>query len=128
PARGQTITRPLLWERINLHGERAFFHACLIVLALAVLSARALRRSRTGRAIIAVRDNERGAQSLAVGAARVKLWAFAISGFWAAVAGALFAYHEGVVQPDAFPPELSLTLLIIVVIGGVTSLPGALLG
>ena len=128
PLRSQSIVRPVLYERFNLGGERAFYYTCLVVLALALLSARALRRSRTGRAIIAVRDNQRGAQAYAVGAARVKLWAFAISGFWAAVAGALFAYHESVADPRAFPPDLSLTLLIIVVIGGVTSLPGALLG
>ena len=89
---------------------------------------RALRRSRTGRVIIALRDNQKGAQAYAVAASRAKLWAFAIAGFWAAVAGALFAFHEGVVDTQAFPPELSITLLIIVVIGGVTSLPGALLG
>ena len=44
------------------------------------------------------------------------------------MAGALFAYHESVADPRAFPPDLSLTLVIIVVIGGVTSLPGAILG
>ncbi|MEY2471013.1 MAG: branched-chain amino acid transport system permease protein livM, partial [Actinomycetota bacterium] len=48
--------------------------------------------------------------------------------FWASIAGALFAYQQGQVNAAAFSPELSLTLLIIVVIGGVTSLPGALLG
>jgi branched-chain amino acid transport system permease protein len=128
PLRSQPIVRPILYGRYSLQGDRAFYYTCLVVLALALLSARALRRSRTGRAIIAVRDNQRGAQAYAVGAARVKLWAFAISGFWAAVAGALFSYHQGVVSPEAFPPDLSLTLLIIVVIGGVTSLPGALLG
>jgi hypothetical protein len=51
-----------------------------------------------------------------------------MAGFWAAVAGALFAYHEGSIANQAFDPELSLTLLIIVVIGGTTSLPGAMLG
>ena len=128
PLHGQRLDRPILYQRFSIGGERGFYYACLGALALCLLSARALRRSRTGRVIIAVRDNQRGAQSYAVGAARVKLWAFAISGFWAAIAGALFAYHEGNVNPQAFPPELSLTLLVIVVIGGVTSLPGALLG
>ena len=128
PERSQSVVRPILYGRYSLQGDRAYYYVCLVALGLALLSARALRRSRTGRAIIAVRDNQKGAQAYAVGAARVKLWAFAISGFWAAVAGALFAYHQGVVQPEAFPPDLSLTLLIIVVIGGVTSLPGAILG
>ncbi|MDQ1396960.1 MAG: branched-chain amino acid transport system permease protein livM [Acidimicrobiaceae bacterium] len=128
PTHAQFIDRPLLYNRFSLVGERAFYYACLVALALCLLSARALRRSRTGRAIIAVRDNQKGAQSYGVGAAAIKLWAFAISGFWAAVAGALFAYHEGNINTAAFAPDLSLMLLIIVVIGGVTSLPGALLG
>jgi branched-chain amino acid transport system permease protein len=128
PAHGQVIPRPLLYERYSLSGDRAFFYACLVALGLCLASARALRRSRTGRIMIAVRDNQRGAQAYGVAAARAKLWAFAISGFWAAVAGALFAYHQGTLATEAFSPDLSLTLLIIVVIGGVTSLPGALLG
>jgi branched-chain amino acid transport system permease protein len=128
PEHAQFINRPILYGRFSLNGERAFYYACLAVLALALLSARALRRSRTGRVIIAVRDNQKGAQSYAVGAATAKLWAFAFSGFWAAVAGAMFAYHEGNLNTAAFAPDLSLMLLIIVVIGGVTSLPGALLG
>ncbi len=89
---------------------------------------RALRRSRTGRVIIAVRENQKGAQSYGIAAAKAKLWAFAFSGFWAAIAGALFAYHEGALDNKAFVPEFSLTLLIVLVIGGVTSLPGAILG
>ena len=59
---------------------------------------------------------------------RARLAAFAISGFWAAVAGGLFAYSQGVVETQAFSPSISLLILVIVVIGGVTSLPGAILG
>ena len=128
PSHADYINRPVLYGRFALTSERAFYYACLAVLALCLLSARALRRSRTGRVIIAVRDNQKGAQSYAVAASTAKLWAFAFSGFWAAVAGALFAYHEGTINTAAFAPDLSLMLLIIVVIGGVTSLPGALLG
>jgi branched-chain amino acid transport system permease protein len=98
------------------------------VLGLCLLSVRALRRSRTGRVIIALRDNQKGAQAFGIAAAKAKLWAFAFSGFWAAVAGALFAYHEGALDNAAFAPDFSLTLLIVLVIGGVTSLPGAILG
>ncbi len=77
--------------------------------------------------IVAIRDNQKGAQAFGVNASVAKLWAFAISGFWAAIAGALYAYQQGSVNPEGFPPEFSLTLLIVLVIGGVTSLPGALL-
>jgi branched-chain amino acid transport system permease protein len=128
PNNSQTIERPLLYGRYSIAGPRAFYFLSLVTLGLALLSARALRRSRAGRVMIAARDNTRGAQSYGVSVARARIAAFAISGFWAAVAGALFAYQQGVVETQAFDPSISLLLLMIVVIGGVTSLPGALLG
>jgi branched-chain amino acid transport system permease protein len=128
PTPSQVIQRPYLYGRYSLVGDRAFYYTCLTVLALCLLSVRALRRSRTGRIIIALRDNQKGAQAYGIGAAKAKLWAFAFSGFWAAVAGALFAYHEGALDNKSYVPDFSLTLLIVLVIGGVTSLPGAILG
>jgi branched-chain amino acid transport system permease protein len=128
PTSSQVIERPRLYGRYSLAGDRAFYYTCLAALALCLLSVRALRRARTGRMIIAVRENQKGAQSYGIAAAKAKLWAFAFSGFWAAVAGALFAYHEGALDNKAFVPEFSLTLLVVLVIGGVTSLPGAILG
>ncbi|HET9689644.1 MAG TPA: ABC transporter permease [Acidimicrobiales bacterium] len=122
------IERPLLYGRYSLHGPRAFYFFCLVVLGLALGSARALRRSRAGRVIIAARDNEKGAAAYGVSIRVARLSAFAISGFWASVAGALFAYQEQGVNNNAFPLTLSETMLIIVVIGGLTSLPGAMLG
>ncbi len=124
----QAINRPILYGVYSLVGDRTFYYASLVVLALAVISARGLRRSRFGRVLVGLRDNQKGAQAFGVSPSKAKLWAFAISGFWAAVAGAMFAYYQGSTPTESFPPELSLTLLIIVVIGGVTSLPGALLG
>ncbi|GAC1531676.1 MAG: ABC transporter permease [Acidimicrobiales bacterium] len=124
----QDIRRPLLYGRYSIDGPRAFYYVCLLFLALCLSSARALRRSRAGRVIIAARDNERGAQSYGVSVQRARLAAFAISGFWAALAGALFAYQQKVLDNGSFDPSVSFLLLIIVVIGGVTSLPGAMLG
>ena len=95
------IQRPLLYGRYNLNGPRAFYFFCLVILVLALASARALRRSRAGRVMVAARDNERGAQSFGVSVRVARLSAFAISGFWASVAGALFAYQEQGRHDDA---------------------------
>jgi branched-chain amino acid transport system permease protein len=124
----QDVQRPLLYGRYSIEGPRAFYYLCLFFLALALGSARAVRRSRAGRVMIAARDNERGAQSYGVSVSRARIAAFAISGFWAALAGGLFAYQQRVVEPGSFDYTISLQLLLIVVIGGVTSLPGAMLG
>ncbi len=122
------IPRPFLYGHYSLAGPRAFYYFCLVVLVLALVSSRALRRSRAGRVMVAARDNERGAQSYGVSVRVARLSAFAISGFWASVAGALFAYQELGVNNNAFGLNISLLLLIIVVIGGVTSLFGSMLG
>jgi len=124
----QQIPRPKLYHRISINGPRAFFFTCLVFLALALISARLFRRSRAGRVIIAARDNERGAASYGVSIARARLTAFVFAGFWAAVAGALFAYQAQTVGQGDFDPSESLLLLTMVVLGGVTSLPGAMLG
>jgi len=124
------IPRPKLYGRFNIDKDhpRAFYFVCLAFLVLALISARMFRRSRAGRVIIAARDNERGAASYGISIARARLTAFVISGFWAAVAGALFAFQAQTVNQGDFDPNESLLLLTIVVLGGVTSLPGAMLG
>jgi len=123
-----TIDRPVLYGRYSLAGPLPFYYVTAGFLIAAVLSAAALRRTRAGRAFIAVRDNTRGAQSFGINVARIKITAFALSGFWAALAGALFVYQQGALDQPSFDPTVSVQLLVIVVIGGVTSLPGALLG
>ena len=124
------IPRPKIYGRINIDKDhpRAFYFLCLAFLVMALVSARLFRRSRAGRVIIAARDNERGAASYGISIARARLTAFVISGFWAAVAGALFAFQAQTVNQGDFDPNESLLLLTIVVLGGVTSLPGAMLG
>lgn len=124
----QEVTRPLLYGHYSLRGPRAFYFFCLLMLALTLGSARVLRRSRAGRVMIAARDNERAAQSYGVSVRVARLSAFAISGFWASLAGALYAYQLGNISNQAFNPQISLLLLTVVVIGGLTSLTGAMLG
>jgi branched-chain amino acid transport system permease protein len=87
-----------------------------------------MRRTRAGRVIIGVRDNTRGAQGYGINVSRTRIVAFTISGFWAALAGALFVYQQGALDQVSFDPTVSILLMTIVVIGGVTSLPGAVLG
>jgi branched-chain amino acid transport system permease protein len=122
------ILRPVLFGIWDLRSERAYYYVCLAALVLALLAGRNLRRSRVGRVLIALRDNEKGAQAFGVPLVRTKLTAFAASGFMAAVAGALYAYHQQQLRPDRFPSELSLLIFSMVVIGGMGSMGGALLG
>ena len=113
---------------IELASETAMFYACLAVLALALLMVVGLRRSRTGRVLIAIRENEKAARAYGVNATRTSLAAFALSGFLAAVAGSLYVHQQTGLSTDPFLPQRSLELFTMVVIGGLGSLPGALLG
>jgi branched-chain amino acid transport system permease protein len=120
--------RPNLYGRFSVASDTRFYFVCLFFLCLTLLAAHSLRRHRTGRILIGVRDNHRTMQAYGVSPARSRLAAFAISGFIAALAGALLVYQLGSVPPDAFSPGQSVTIFALVVIGGLTSLSGALLG
>jgi branched-chain amino acid transport system permease protein len=113
---------------IGLTSEAAMFYASLAVLALALAMVVGLRRSRTGRVLIAIRENERAARAYGVNATRTQLAALAFSGFLAAIAGALYVHQQTGLSTDPFLPQRSLELFTMVVIGGLGSLPGAILG
>ena len=128
PESDATINRPVLWDRVDTSGGTAYYYVCLAGLVLAVLCARALRRSRSGRLFIGVRDNVRAAQSYGVSATVTRLSAFAVSGFLAALAGALFAYQQGSLDPQSFSVEMSLEVFIFTVIGGLSGVGPAVAG
>jgi branched-chain amino acid transport system permease protein len=100
----------------------------LVVLVLVVLLVAGMRSSRFGRALIALRENEAGAQAFALRPVRLRMAAFAISGFLAALAGGLFVHHQQAFDPDTYSPFLGFLVFTMVVIGGLGSTLGVLLG
>ena len=99
----------------------------LTVLVLACIGVGVLARSSFGRALLAVRSNERAAASVGVDVARAKLLAFAASSFLAGVGGALIGSSRGQLSPESFGVPVSLSLLAFAYLGGITSIGGALL-
>ena len=128
PQSGEPVARPRLYGVFSTQSDIRFYFVCLTFLMLSLLVARSLRRNRMGRLLIGARDNGRAVQAYGVNLATTKLSAFAISGFIAAVAGALLAYQLQAVDASTFSPERSVSVFTITVIGGLTSLPGAILG
>jgi branched-chain amino acid transport system permease protein len=108
--------------------ERVFFYLCFAGLGFAAWVARGLRRSRAGRVLIAMRDNERTAQSYGINRVRTRLATFAISGFLASFAGVMLVLQQGAVRPASFGPEQSVQIFLVAVIGGLGSTGGALVG
>ena len=124
----QRVERFPLLGRLNIAGETAFYYVCLAVLLIVLWSVRGLQRSRVQRVLIATRENERGAQAFGISLFAAKLSAFALSGFFASLAGGLFAIHQRAVGQDVFAPVESVRALTMVVVGGLGSVPGAILG
>ena len=120
--------RPVLFGRFDLNGELAYFYFSPAVLALLVLAVVVLRRTRTGRVLIAMRDNDQAARSFGIGRVTSQLLGFALSGFVAGVAGGVLAAHDHAVSASAFSPAASIAVFSMAVIGGIGSLLGAVLG
>ena len=95
---------------------------------LMVLAARNVFRTRIGRAFIAIRDRDISAEILGINLLRYKLMSFALSSFYAGVAGGLFAYFFRVVTPESFPLSMSIFYLAAVIVGGMGNLLGGILG
>lgn len=122
------IERTPLFGRISVQSETSYYLFCVATLVLVIGAVRSLRSSRIGRVLIAVRENPRGAQAYGVSVTAAKLSAFAIAGFLAALAGGIFVHHQGRLGISAYGVDESREAFIQVVIGGLGSIPGALLG
>jgi ABC-type branched-subunit amino acid transport system ATPase component/branched-subunit amino acid ABC-type transport system permease component len=123
------IVRPVLFGKFDLDSsEYAYYYFVLIVAIVVIASVWSLRNSRTGRAMVAVRDNTRAAQSFGINRIRSELTAFALAGFIAALAGGILAYHQGRIPSNVLQTPPNFRIFSVAVIGGLGSIPGALLG
>jgi branched-chain amino acid transport system permease protein len=105
-----------------------FYYLILAIVLLTILAVDRLNRSRIGRAWIAIREDEVAAQATGVDTTRLKILAFALGAFWAGVAGVFFAAKFAFVSPESFTFFESVIVLSMVVLGGMGSVPGVILG
>jgi branched-chain amino acid transport system permease protein len=120
--------RSLLFGTKALENDIAFYALCLGVLTAVYLASRRLVASRFGRALRATRENERRAAALGFDVFRLRLAAYAISGGIAALSGVLFANLTEFVAPAYLSWQRSGELIVMVVLGGMGTLHGAILG
>ena len=121
------VDRPSLFL-IDFEDERSMYYLALAGLLVAIVLVSVLRRSRVGRVLIAVRENEANIQSFGVSLVRTRLAAFAFSGLLCGFCGVLLAVHQRAVAESSFDPFLSFQVFLYTVVGGVGSIAGALLG
>jgi len=122
------IPREPLFGKIDITSTAAMYYVVYAVLVGALFIVKGIHNSRTGRAFMALRDNERAAEAYGLHATRVRLVAFALSGALAGLAGCLYAHQQQGIDPDPIAPFQNLLILTYVIIGGVTAPLGAIIG
>jgi branched-chain amino acid transport system permease protein len=123
-----SVARPLLWGRYDLESEWVVYYVCLGFLVVTILAALGIRRARSGRTLLATRDNYRAAGAAAVPTTTAKLTGFVLSGVVAGIAGGLYILIQHGARAGSFRPDMSLEVFSTAVIGGLGSIFGALLG
>ena len=124
----QSVDRPVALTRFDLIDERTLYYLAAGILVLALGAARGLRASRAGRVMIGVRDNESAARARGVPTTRVKLMAFVVAGVFAGLAGCLHLLVLQAINFGTYSPSQSFQAFSMVVIGGLTSIGGAVIG
>jgi branched-chain amino acid transport system permease protein len=121
------VPRPSLFGfEMKTQGELYFF--LLFFALIAIVAALNLVRSRIGRAFVAIRDQDIAAEIIGIDIFRYKLIAFAISSFYAGVCGVLYTYYFGIANYEQFQLGVSIEYLAMIIIGGLGSVLGSILG
>ena len=126
-SKGLAVPTPTLLG-LNLGANLSLFYISAICLLLLMWLADNLVRSKIGRAFLAIRQNDRAASTMGIAVFPYKLLAFAMSSFFAGVAGALFAYGATTITPAFFNLTRSIEFLAVIIIGGIGSISGSLVG
>ena len=121
------VPRPRLGGLI-ISSQRGMYFLLMVVVALAVIGAMNLVRSRIGRAFVAIRDHDIAAELIGIDIFRYKLLAFAISSFYAGVTGVLYTSYLGVANYEQFQLVTSIDYLAMIIIGGLGSILGSIFG
>jgi branched-chain amino acid transport system permease protein len=121
------IPRPSIFG-MPLTSEAKIYIFLMFFVVLAIVATLNLVRSRVGRAFIAIRDQDIAAEIIGINIFRYKLYAFAISSFYAGVAGALESYYLGIANYEQFQIDVSIDYLAMVIIGGLGSVLGSIFG
>jgi branched-chain amino acid transport system permease protein len=113
---------------LELTRDQKFYFLVLPLLVLIVLFTSNMMKTRIGRAFQAVRDRQVAAELMGINAANTKIIAFVFSSVLAGICGALFASHLRRVQPDFWSLELAILFIAMVIIGGIATVGGSILG
>lgn len=125
---GIIVTKGFELFGFGLSGRIAAYYTVAAVVTLCVVAIGRLSHSYYGNALRSIREDDQCADAMGVRTARLKMEAFALSAFFAGIAGSLWAHMTGYISPGDFKFSESILILAMVVVGGLGSLPGAVIG
>lgn len=123
-----SMAQPLSLFGFTFDTDESFYYIALFALVVMFIWACNLMRSRDGRAFIAVRDHYLSAEIMGVNLNKYRLLSFGISSFYAGIGGALYAHYLGYVSAEGFTIFMSIQFLAMIIIGGLGSIKGTLMG
>jgi branched-chain amino acid transport system permease protein len=112
----------------ELAGDRQIFYVILPIAVLLLFFAKNLFRTKTGKAFVAIRDQDISAEVMGVNVFKYKLLSFGVSSFYVGVAGSLVAYQAHIISPENFPITVAIDQLGMIIIGGLGSILGSIFG
>ena len=120
-------------KRIGIGGftiktQQHYFYLIMSFAALAAICAKNLVRTKIGRNFIAIRDRDTAAEAMGIPLAKYKVMAFAVSSFYAGVAGCLMAHYQKWIVPGSFDISLSIAYIAMIILGGLGSILGSIMG
>lgn len=127
-AMGLSSIKPPELFGIIINNSSQFYYVVLVLLLLVIYAVKRLESSRIGRSWKAVRENEIAAQAMGINLVRTKLLAFAIGASFSGMMGVVFAAKQMFIDPTSFTLLESITILVMVLLGGMGSTPGVILG
>ena len=111
-----------------LRGDKQYFYVVLAYLLVSYILVTNLMRTRDGRALVAVRDHYLSAEIMGINLTKYRTLSFGLAAFFAGIAGALYAHYQLVVSNEGFGIERSILFLAMIIIGGIGSISGTLMG
>jgi branched-chain amino acid transport system permease protein len=123
-----TMAEPFSVFGVMLNEDRSYFYVVLAYVVVMYLLGANLLRSRDGRAFVAVRDHYLSAEVMGINLMKYRILSFGVSAFYAGIGGALFGHYLGYVSAESFTILLSIQFLGMIIIGGLGSVMGTLMG
>ncbi len=114
-------------SKIPIYSDYKNYNLVFIIVIISIIFIVNFIKSRDGRAIMAIRDNDIAAQSIGINISKYKVEAFVLSAIFAGVAGAIFAHNVGIIKPTTFDYNKSIEILVIVVLGGMGNIVGSII-